>query len=104
MKRQVGAHALDIDTMAGKAKFSLLKSQLLDFSTIADSFDSAGYDLQRLEALVEARVVHEDGKAYAVLMPTGQRILLGNKSPILGNDKRVLTIEAPFDKSRPQIK
>lgn len=82
MQRQLGAHEIDIDAEAGWANFTLFEPRELDWAAIADTLDSANYEMHTLEIEVAGNVVRDGETLTLELDRSTQRLRLRGEAPV----------------------
>ncbi len=84
LERQLDAFNVDLDSEAGWVRFALRDPVNVDFREIADTLDSASYELFGMEIVVQATHTVEKGEPIAVFSPTGQKLAISKATPWTG--------------------
>ena len=85
LKRQVGAHAVTLDTIGEMASYSLVKPRAIDFKELGKACKSASYMLREVKLEAKGEVISVDGKEgrYLKLRGSGQLFRMPG-TPALG--------------------
>jgi len=83
LKRQVGAHAVALDTIDGIASYSLLEPRKIDFKELDKACKSASYQLVEIKLEAWGDVVSVAGKdgRYLKIRGTGQLFGISGNLP-----------------------
>lgn len=77
----MGASHVEMHTEAGWVRFVLPEDRPLDFHAVADTLDSASYELHDVRAWLRGHVRHDRDGAAVLVLPSGQRLRLTGATP-----------------------
>ena len=90
LRRQLGADAVDLDTQAGYARYTLARPVPIDFVAIEKAASDAGYTLKELTLTLEGEVINAPCErcagevAMLKISETGQLIEIEGNAPSPG--------------------